>query len=108
TLQVLPAPDGIFPHAVQAFLIERTVRDPHSGELRSAAAALGITSRSAERGATPEIIATAARGHWDIEVLHHIRDTTMKEDAHRLRAGSSAQVMATLRNTAIAAIRLAG
>jgi len=42
------------------------------------------------------------------QVLHHIRDTTMKEDAHRLRAGSSAQVMATLRSTAIAAIRLAG
>ena len=32
----------------------------------------------------------------------------MKEDAHRLRAGSSAQVMAALRNTAIAVLRLAG
>jgi hypothetical protein len=66
-LQVLPAPEGLFPHAAQAFLIERAVRDPHDGQLRSAAAALGITSRSRARGGTPEVIAAAARGHWDIE-----------------------------------------
>jgi hypothetical protein len=45
---------------------------PH-GQLRSAVAALGITSRSLARGGTPEVIATAARGHWDIEALHHAR-----------------------------------
>jgi hypothetical protein len=32
----------------------------------------------------------------------------MSEDAQRLRAGSSAQVMAAVRNTAIAVLRLAG
>jgi hypothetical protein len=32
----------------------------------------------------------------------------MNEDAQRLRAGSSAQVMAAARNTAVAALRLAG
>ena len=100
TLQVLPVSDGLFPHAAQAFLIERAVRDPHDGQLRSAAAALGITSRTRERGGTPETIAAAARGHWDIEALHHVRDTTMREDAQRLRSGSSAQVMAVVRNTA--------
>jgi hypothetical protein len=68
TLQVLPAPEGLFPYAAQAFLIERTVRDPHDGQLRSAVAALGITSRSLQRGGTPAVIAAAARGHWDIEV----------------------------------------
>ena len=108
TLQVLPAPEGVFPHAAQAFLIERTVRDPHTGDLRSAVAALGITSRSRKRGGTPEVITAAARGHWDIEALHHVRDVTMREDAQRLRAGTSAQVMATLRNTAVAVLRLAG
>jgi hypothetical protein len=69
------------PHAAQAFLIERTVRDPHTGELHCAAAALGTTSRGPERGGTPEVIATAARGYWDIEALHHVRDTTLDEDA---------------------------
>lgn len=108
TLQVLPAPQGLFPHAAQAFLIERTVRDPHDGQLRSAVAALGITSRTLKRGGTPGVIAAAARGHWDIEALHHVRDTTMNEDAQRLRAGSSAQVIAAVRNTAVAALRLSG
>jgi predicted transposase YbfD/YdcC len=108
TLQVLPAPAGCFPYAAQAFLIERTVHDPHTGQLRSAAAALGITSRGPEHGGTPTLIATAARSHWDIEALHHIRDVTMHEDAHRLRAGSAPPVMATLRNTAIATLRLVG
>lgn len=108
TIQVLPAPAGLFPYAAQAFLIERTIRDPHDGQLRSAAAALGITSRTPERGGTPGALARAARRHWDIEALHHIRDTTMREDAQRLRAGSSAQVMAAARNTAIAILRLCG
>ena len=108
TIQVLPAPEGVFPHAAQAFLIERAVRDPHDGQLRSAVAALGVTSRSPERGGTLQALATAARGHWDIEALHHVRDTTMREDAQRLRAGTSAQVMAAVRNAAVAVLRLAG
>jgi predicted transposase YbfD/YdcC len=108
TIQVLPAPAGLFPHAAQAFLIERYVRDPATGGLRSAVAALGITSRPPARGGTPEALARAARAHWEIEALHHIRDVTMKEDAQRLRAGTSAQVTASLRNTATAALRLAG
>jgi predicted transposase YbfD/YdcC len=107
-IQVLPAPDGLFPHAARAFLIERHVREPGTGELRSAAAALGITSRTPARGGTPEALARAARAHWEIEALHHVRDVTMKEDAQRLRAGTSAQVSASLRNAAIAALRLAG
>ena len=45
--------------------------------------------------------------HWDIEAVHHVR-ATMREDAQRLRAASSAQVMAAIRNTAIAVLRLSG
>jgi hypothetical protein len=78
TLQVLPAPEGLFPYAAQAFLIERTVRDPHDGQFRSAVAALGITSRSLRRGGTPAVIAAAARGHWDIEVLHYVMSPCAK------------------------------
>jgi hypothetical protein len=68
--------------------ITGALRDPHDGQLRSAVAALGITSRSLRRGGTPAVIAAAARGHWDIEVLHYVRDVTMREDAQRLRAGT--------------------
>jgi len=42
------------------------------------------------------------------DALHHVRDTTMREDAQRLRAGSSAQVIAAVRNTGIAVLRLCG
>ncbi len=35
TIQVMPAPEGIFPHAAQVFLIERYIHDLH-GTLTSA------------------------------------------------------------------------
>ena len=103
-----PPRAAAFPHAAQAVLVERLVRDPRDGRLRSAVAALGITSRAAARGGTPEALAIAVRGHWDVEALHHVRDVTMKEDASRLRSGTSPQVTAAIRNTVIAALRLAG
>jgi hypothetical protein len=43
------------------------------------------------------------------ELNHAIHTSvTMREDAQRLRAGTSAQVVASVRNTAVAALRLAG
>ena len=67
TLQVLPAPDGLFPHAAQAFLIERAVRDPHDGRLARPLAALAITSPHPSAAPRPQDLAAAVRGHWDIE-----------------------------------------
>ncbi|MGH3815003.1 MAG: ISAs1 family transposase, partial [Pseudonocardiaceae bacterium] len=106
TIQVLPAPEGIFPYAQQAFLVERYVHDL-SGALTSAAAALGITALSAEQ-AGPERLASLVRDHWGIEALHHIRDVTYDEDRSQLRTGSAPQVLAGLRNLAIGALRTAG
>src|SRR5258708_18788850 len=42
TIQVLPAPAGMFPNAAQAFLIERHVADLHGNPV-SAGAAPGLT-----------------------------------------------------------------
>jgi predicted transposase YbfD/YdcC len=107
TIQVLPVPDGIFPHAAQAFLIERHVRNL-DGSPRSAIAALGITSLGPQR-AGPEAIAMRVRGHWGIEnKLHYVRDVTYGEDNSRVRTGNAPQVMASLRNLAIAALRADG
>lgn len=106
TIQVLPAPEGIFPYARQAFLIERYVYDL-TGTLTSAIAALGITALSAEQ-ADPERLAGLVRAHWGIEALHHIRDVTYDEDRSQLRKGSTPQVFAGLRNLAIGALRTAG
>ena len=68
TIQVLPAPEGIFPYAEQVFLVERYVADL-AGTPRSAVAALGLTCLSAAQ-AGPERLATLVRGHWGIEALH--------------------------------------
>jgi len=107
TIQVLPAPAGLFPHAAQVFLIERHVRNL-DGSPRSAIASLGITSATADR-AGPERIAACVRGHWGIEnKLHWVRDVTYGEDASRVRTGHAPQNMASLRNLAIAALRANG
>jgi predicted transposase YbfD/YdcC len=49
------------------------------------------------------------RGHWGIENrLHWVRDVTMGEDASRVRCDNAPEVLAALRNAAIAVLRLAG
>jgi hypothetical protein len=50
--------------------------------------------------ASPARLADLIRGHWAVEALHHVRDTTYAEDASQLRTGTAPQVMATLRNLA--------
>jgi len=49
------------------------------------------------------------RGHWQIENrLHYVRDVTFGEDASPIRAGRAPQVMAAVRNVAIATARRVG
>jgi predicted transposase YbfD/YdcC len=122
TIQVMDAPAHIqelFPHAAQVFLIERHVtrkarkrkknsRKYKTVEVRTAVAALCITSLSA-REAAPEHLAGYVRGHWRIEnKIHWVRDVTFREDASRVRTASRPRVMATLRNLSIGLIRSAG
>ncbi len=58
--------------------------------------------------ATPSQLAGWIRGHWQIEVLHHIRDTTYGEDASQTRPGNGPQVMATLCNLSVSIFKMAG
>lgn len=59
--------------------------------------------------AGPDHIAAWLPGHWMIENrLHWIRDVDFNEDRSQIHTGSGPQVMATLRNTAIGLLRLAG
>jgi predicted transposase YbfD/YdcC len=99
--------DVAFPHARHAFLIERyTTR--HTTGRQSAYAALGVTSLTGDQ-AHPARIAAHLRGHWQIENrLHWVRDVTYREDASHVRTGNAPRVMASLRNLAINALRLAG
>lgn len=52
-------------------------------------------------------LAVLCRGHWGIEEHHHVRDTTYDEDRSQVRSDHEPQVMASLRNLAIALLRLA-
>ena len=61
----------------------------------------GITSLPRER-ADASALLRLTRAHWGIENgLHGRRDGTLGEDRSRVRAGSSSQVMAVLRNVVI-------
>ncbi len=113
TVQVLPLlqcpdwPPVTFPYATHAFLIERSALDHTSGRLRGRVA-LGVTSLP-DSLAHPTQIAAYVRGQWRIEnQLHWVRDVTFGEDASRVRTGAGPRVMASLRNLAISAFRLAG
>jgi predicted transposase YbfD/YdcC len=95
-----------FPHATQALRIRRRRYNPATDRW-STVTVYAITNLTAEQ-AGPAELADWLRGHWSIEVLHHVRDTTYREDASRLRTGNAPRALATLRNTAISLLRLAG
>lgn len=57
-----------------------------------------LTRAQAEAGSFLELL----RGHWGIENgLHWVRDVTLGEDMCRVRKGSSASLLAGLRNAAL-------
>ncbi|GGN38808.1 hypothetical protein [Streptomyces fuscichromogenes] len=66
-----------------------------------------VTSLTAEQAAPVEL-ASLIRDHWKVEALHPVRDVTFAEDASQLRTGTAPRAMATWRNLAIGALRLAG
>ena len=86
----------VFPHAAQALRLTRRIRPLSGGKWRTVTV-YAITSLTVTQ-ATPAQLAGWIRGHWRIEVLHHIRDVTYGEDASQVRTGNGPQVMATLRN----------
>jgi predicted transposase YbfD/YdcC len=107
TIRVLPAPADLpFPHVEQVYLVERYVTDLH-GKHPSAAAALGVTNLPAAL-AGPADVAGYIQSHWGVESLHWLRDTLYQEDTSTTRTRSGPRIMATLRNLAIGALRLAG
>jgi predicted transposase YbfD/YdcC len=85
-----------FPHAAQALRITRRVRSLHSRRWRTVTV-YAVTSLTAAK-ASPARLADWIRGHWDIEALHHLRDTTFAEDASQVRTGTAPRAMASLRN----------
>ena len=106
TIKAVQAPDWIdFPGAAQIIQLRRTrtTKGRRTIEVVYAICSLDMIA------APPATVATWIKGHWGIEnALHWVRDVTFDEDRHQLRTGKGPQVMATLRNTAISLLRLAG
>ncbi|MFC4949075.1 ISAs1 family transposase [Pseudonocardia sp. GCM10023141] len=108
TLKVITIAAGImFPHAAQAIQLVRRRRTLASGKWHTETV-YAITDLRPHQ-ARPDQLAGWIRGHWQIEnSLHWVRDVTYAEDASQVRTGHAPQVMASLRNFAISAHRLAG
>ena len=106
TIKAVQAPDWIaFPGAAQIVQLRRTrtIKRRRTIEVVYAICSLDMIA------ATPATVATWIQGHWGIEnALHWVRDVVFDEDRHQLRTGNGPQVMATLRNTTISLLRLAG
>jgi predicted transposase YbfD/YdcC len=108
TVKVTAVAAGLaFPHAAQALQIVRR-RRPLTGKKWSTQTVYAVTSLTALR-ARPAELARIVRGHWGIEDrLHWVRDVVYDEDRSQVRTGNGPRVMASLRNLAIAILRLTG
>jgi predicted transposase YbfD/YdcC len=96
-----------WPGLNQVFRVTRTVTCPRSGQIQTSVR-YGITSLTPERANAARLL-TFNRNHWGIENgLHWVRDVTFQEDRSILRARSTHQLMAAIRNLAISLLRVNG
>lgn len=105
-LKVCTVNNLLYPGACQAVQVKRRRVDLKSGKT-TLTTVYAVTSLTADQ-ASPVQLAALIRSHWQVEALHHVRDVTFTEDASQLRTGNAARAMATYRNLAIGALRLAG
>lgn len=94
-----------FPHARLALRVHRRRKQTSRRESRETVHA--VTSLDAHQ-ATPAELVAAVRGHWTVEVLHHVRDVTYTEDASTAHTGTAPRAMATFRNLAIGLLKTPG
>jgi predicted transposase YbfD/YdcC len=97
-----------FPHAAQVLQVTRTTRELHDHPRRCKTVTVYAVTSLPHAQASPARLADLLRGHWAIEALHHLRDTTFAEDGSQVRIGSGPHVMATLRNLVIGVLCRAG
>lgn len=96
-----------WPGQRQVFRLERTTIERKTGEVRTETG-YGITSLDPTR-ADAERLLRLSRRHWRIENRSHwVRDVTFDEDRSQVRCGSTPEVMAAIRNTAIGLLRATG
>lgn len=111
TIKVAQAPTWIdFAGAAQVAQVRRTVTTKDkSGKKQKTVEVVYLITSATHRDAPPAVLASWVRGHWCIENrLHWVRDVTYDEDRSQVRTRNAPHVMASLRNTAIGVLRLAG
>ena len=107
TIRVAPCDDTLFPSATQAFRLRRDT-GTLDGTWEHKEIVYGITSLPAGL-AGPAHLNYYERRHWVVENrLHWVRDCSFHEDGSQLRTGTAPRALATFRNLAISAFRLAG
>jgi predicted transposase YbfD/YdcC len=107
TIRVAPADEALFPGAAQAFRLRRDTGGL-DGVMEHKEIVYGITSLPADL-AGPAHLNYYERRHWVVENrLHWVRDVCFDEDRSQLRTGTAPRALATFRNLAISAFRLAG
>jgi len=96
-----------FPHAGQAFVIQREFTDKKTGK-NSCEIAYRITSQPPEQ-ADPQRVLATNRGHWSIEnSCHYIIDWNYHEDRSRIKTGHGPENITCLRRFAISIIKSKG
>ena len=96
-----------WPGIEQVIQYRYTDKNPNTGE-ETTKVHYGITSLTPEEASAQRLL-ELCRGHWSIENKSHwMRDTQLGEDASPVRCGAIPQVMAALRNAALAVLRFAG
>jgi predicted transposase YbfD/YdcC len=108
TLKAVTVNHLSFPRAAQVLQVTRKTRDLQANPRRWRTVVVYAITSLPFAHASPARLADLIRGHWAVEALHHLRDTTYAEDASQLRTGTAPQVMATLRNLAIGVLGRAG
>ena len=104
----LTCEDGIdFPGAAQVLRVVR-YRGGLDGQRTTKEVVFVITSLTTDQ-ADVHALATFIRQHWHVENgVHYVRDVTLGEDRSHARTRNLPAVLACIRNTVIAALRLAG
>jgi predicted transposase YbfD/YdcC/Arc/MetJ family transcription regulator len=97
-----------FPHAAQVLRVTRKTRERNASTRQFKTVTVYAITSLTHAQASPARLADLIRGHWAIEALHHVRDTTFAEDASQVRTGATPNVMACLRNLVIGVLSRAG
>jgi predicted transposase YbfD/YdcC len=96
-----------WPGLQQVFRIQRHTILRSTGEIRTETV-YGLTSLEPTQADAHHLL-RITRHHWRIENRSHwVRDVTFDEDRSQVRCGSTPEIMAAFRNTAIGLLRVAG